>query len=113
MDSTNTDFTPLLPVDQLVEGLKQSFKVGDINLLLIHYRSKTHLIENRCGHFGVPMTNAILIDGTIECKQHYIRFDLKSGNVVKPDMNNCDPIRVFEVSVVDGMVGVYSSILNS
>lgn len=90
----------------LFDGYCQPHLVGNLKLLLIQTEGKRFLVENRCGHFGIPLEQGEITQGTITCPQHYIRFDLTSGQVVSQTRDNCDPIRVFTLISQDGDVGI-------
>ncbi|MBF0256385.1 MAG: Rieske 2Fe-2S domain-containing protein [Gammaproteobacteria bacterium] len=67
-------------------------------LLLLRYQGQLHCIENKCGHFGVPLADGELRDGAIVCRHHGISFCLSSGEVVNRPWENCDRLRVYPVS---------------
>ncbi|OOZ40683.1 hypothetical protein BOW53_06635 [Solemya pervernicosa gill symbiont] len=98
-------FHSLEKVEALHDGYQRSFEVNGLQLLLIHQQGRSYLIENRCGHFGVPLDRATLYEQSIECNQHYIRFDLNNGEVLTPNAGQCDPLRIFETVIEDGQIG--------
>jgi len=69
------------------------------SLLLIIFKGKYHIIENKCGHFGMPLLNGRLRDNEIVCAEHGISFDLETGNVVNRPYENCEPIKVYDSKV--------------
>ena len=71
------------------------------SLLLIVHLGKYHVIENKCGHFGVPLSNGELRDNEIICAEHGISFDLDTGAVVNRPYENCDPIKILAVKMID------------
>lgn len=79
--------------------------INNINLLLIHHNDQFHLIENKCGHFGLPLSDGLLKDEEIICSQHGISFSLLTGEVVNRPYENCDMIRVFKIIEQD--MGLY------
>ena len=99
-------FYPLLALDCLEEGLMNAKTAGGENLLLIHHLSKTYIIENKCGHFGLPLHTGSLIDGTIVCRQHGISFYLTTGEISNRPYENCGSVKVFPVVFKDGFIGV-------
>lgn len=86
-------------------GSRSSFKTNSINeiiiddksLLLISHNNQYYLIENKCGHFGVPLIEGKIKGDEIICPQHHISFSLKSGAVINRPYENCDKIQVFKV----------------
>jgi len=78
------------------------YKISQNNqsLLLIIKQGRPYVIENKCGHFGVPLENSQLRDNEIVCPKHGISFDLDTGKIVNRPYENCDPIRVFSLKLV-------------
>ncbi|MCW8930370.1 MAG: Rieske 2Fe-2S domain-containing protein [Gammaproteobacteria bacterium] len=70
------------------------------SLLLVVHQGQYHVIENKCGHFGVPLLNGELSGNEIICTEHGISFDLDSGNIVNRPYENCDPIKTFDSIVI-------------
>lgn len=86
------------------DGIYEIF-IDDKVLLLIINKGKPHLIENKCGHFGVPLVvdgqvRGKLRDNEIVCAEHGISFDLVSGEIVNRPYENCDPIKVFAIEQI-------------
>jgi nitrite reductase/ring-hydroxylating ferredoxin subunit len=107
----NETFIPLIEKLRLFNGFRQVFSANNKRLLLIHINEKTYLIENKCGHFGISLEDALLeqqqdID-IIICQEHGISFDLSTGKVVNRPWENCVPVEIFEPVIKDGMVGFY------
>lgn len=83
---------------------KESSYPLDINehsLLLIHQGEQFYLIENKCGHFGVPLSDAEINSNEIICAQHGISFSLETGNVINRPYENCDSIKVYSLTIED------------
>ncbi len=100
-------FVALAPASALHDGYRGTFEVGALRLLLIQVCGERFLVENRCGHFGVAIDGGEIHDGSIECPQHFMRFDLRSGVVLNPQhYADCDPIRVFALIERDGQLGL-------
>lgn len=81
------------------DGIESCGLKGQV-LLLVVQQGRYHVIENKCGHFGVPLSNASLQDNEIICAEHGISFDLDSGIVVNRPYENCDAIKVFNSTVI-------------
>jgi len=73
------------------------------NLLLIHQDSQYHLMENKCGHFGMPMDKGSIENGAIYCPVHGITFDLITGEVVNRPYEQCDPVVILKWEIRDGI----------
>lgn len=71
--------------------------VNNKSLLLISHNDQFYLIENKCGHFGIPLINGEISGNEIICPQHGISFSLETGAVINRPYENCDMIRIFNV----------------
>ena len=100
-------FHTLEKTENISEGYKKAFDIGGFRLLLIQHKNEIYLIENRCGHFGVPLDTGHVEDGTIVCSQHSISFSLITGEIINRPFENADPIKIFQTAIEGGFVGVY------
>lgn len=71
--------------------------LNGLSLLLICQNKQFYLVENKCGHFGLPLHTGELIDNEIICAHHGISFSLITGEVMNRPYENCDKIRLFPV----------------
>lgn len=99
-------FHPLEKPENIEDGYRKAFQIEGLSLLLIQVDDQPFLIENRCGHFGVPLDTGELKGNTIVCSQHGISFGLETGEVVNRPYENADPVRTFELTTRDGYLGV-------
>lgn len=99
-------FYPLIRQQALHDGLRRVFQVGDAKLLLVQEDGRVYLIENKCGHFGMPLHKGTIEGCTIRCPSHGIVFDMNDGRIVKTRHDHCDPVRVFEVVRQSDWLGV-------
>jgi len=106
-------FYPLISTLDLAEFDRQVFKVGNLELLLLKVQDELFLIENKCGHFGAPLTDGRLTDKTIACIHHGISFDLKTGEISNRPWETCDPIQVFDISCYQNMLGLELEVMDS
>lgn len=97
----------------LLLGEKAKFKnkpiheltINGVNLLLIDNHDRFYLIENKCGHFGLPLSQSEIKGDEIICSHHGISFSLLTGEIVNRPYENCDMIRVFKI--VEQDMGLY------
>jgi len=94
------------PVDELPPGSMRLVPVGSITVGVYNCAGKYHAIEDRCSHDDGP-----LCEGEWEpelcmviCPRHGSRFDLETG--IPMSLPAFLPVRIFPVSVRDGMVVV-------
>ena len=99
-------FYPLEKTDRIFEGYMKAFEVEGSKLLLVQHKDQLHLLENRCGHFGVPLDTGKIEDGTIICSLHSISFSLETGEIVNRPFENADPIKIHQIAYEGGDVGI-------
>ena len=97
------------PGDGLYEISRGEEFGHDDQLLLIINKGKPHLIENKCGHFGVSFVDegkvkGKLRDNEIICAEHGISFDLDTGEIVNRPYENCNPIKVFAIEQINNQI---------
>ncbi len=87
---------PVSQIDQISDGEKQEFELHGNCFLVIKYNENIHVIQNQCGHFGMPMDDGILEGDSITCTQHFVQFNLYSGEVMNQMVESCDSLRIYE-----------------
>ena len=100
------NFERVAAVEEVAEGSAHSFIVGGEEIAIVRCEGELYAITNICSH-----AHAYLSEGevdtdlcVIECPLHGARFDLASGRVRA--LPATEPIRTFEVRVVDGQIEV-------
>ena len=96
----------LVSKSSLFDGYHKKFDIHGLSLLLIQQNAHVYLIENKCGHFGVPLESAEITESSIICSEHGIEFDLHSGEALCASWADCDPVRVFSLVEKEGELGV-------
>jgi 3-phenylpropionate/trans-cinnamate dioxygenase ferredoxin subunit len=94
--------TRLCAVSDLVEGTALRVELDDIDLAVIRLADEIFVIEDRCSHAEVPLSDGEITGCTIECELHGSRFDLRSGQPTGPPATR--PIAVYPNSIVNGDV---------
>ena len=93
---------PVSDVDAIGEGEIRAVETDVHRLILVRNGGRLFCVENRCGHFGVPLVKGKIEDDAIHCPMHGISFSLESGEVVNRPWENCNAIRVFPVEEEGG-----------
>ncbi len=82
------------------------FDIAGEKLLLVSHQGQYFMVENRCGHFGIPLDTGFVDSGELYCSGHAISFDLKTGQVANRPYENCAPIRTFAIKQEQGAIWV-------
>lgn len=100
-------FHALEKLSQMEEGYQKAFSVAGQSLLLLQVDGKPYLIENRCPHMDVTLTQATQLPGhRIRCRAHGIEFDLESGRAAGPLANQLECLKKYPLSYEGNMIGV-------
>lgn len=89
--------------DYLPEGIYEITLQGQA-FLLINHNNDYYCVEDKCGHFGVSLAKGKVKDKKIICPQHYISFDLGSGEIVDHLGEDCEPIKALRIYEKDGIL---------
>ena len=71
--------------------------VGGRNIAIFRPRSgRVYATQADCPHLGGPLVDGILVEDSVVCPLHELRFNLKSGEPARP---LCDRLETYEVRV--------------
>jgi nitrite reductase/ring-hydroxylating ferredoxin subunit/uncharacterized membrane protein len=76
------DFTPVMPVAELVEGVPAKAMLGNTALVVVRRGDVVHALKETCGHAGGPLSAGEVRGEVIVCPWHYSNFRLADGAVV-------------------------------
>jgi len=85
------------------EGVLLGHAHGE-SVLLARHRGEIFAVGATCPHYGGPLAEGIVADGTIRCPWHHAAFDLATGGVVRPPAR--DGISCWRVETAGGVVRV-------
>lgn len=108
---SDDDFCVLLDENLLGEESKKAVQLDGHRILILRHQGNIHVVENKCGHFGVPLDDGRLEEGNIYCAVHGVGFDLGKGEVINRAQENCSPIRVFPFEIRNGQIGILKCFL--
>jgi nitrite reductase/ring-hydroxylating ferredoxin subunit len=73
-----------LAASELREGAAVVGQVGGEGVVLTRCGGEVFATGATCTHYGGPLGEGLVKDGTIRCPWHHARFDLKSGEALGP-----------------------------
>ena len=72
-----------ISVEDLADGSMLTGHVGEEAVLLARRGDEFFAIGANCSHYGGPLAEGTLVDGTIQCPWHGSRFRLANGHVAR------------------------------
>src|SRR5688572_16719739 len=85
---TGPDLTRGVASGDIAEGGTLLGHAGGEAVLLARCGGELFAVGARCPHYGGPLNEGLLVDGTIRCPWHHAAFDLRTGAVVRPPALN-------------------------
>src|SRR5436309_7807217 len=90
--------------DDLPENLPRLGHFDGEPVVLVRQGQQLFATGAVCTHYGGPLAEGLVVDGTIRCPWHHARFDLRTGEAAgAPALN---PVSCFNVLRHEGMVMV-------
>ena len=99
-------FCSLEKLINLHDGYRQSFRIDQLNLLLLQTGGELHVVEGQCPHKGHSLADAEILDKAIRCPLHGYRFKLCSGALIYPTEQPCRDLKTYEVVYRGNEIGV-------
>lgn len=99
-----SDWTALVPVDDLHEGRPAHAVADGISYVLVKRGKTVHALADVCTHAGGPLHEGTMKDGCLVCPWHGSMFDPSTGDVVHGPARA--PAPVLETRVKAGKVEV-------
>jgi nitrite reductase (NADH) small subunit len=92
------------PVDQIPVGEGRAFEVGGEQIAVFRLRDGSlRALSAVCSHRGGPIADGQIDARVVLCPLHLNAFELDTGC----STTGADPLRRFEVSVIDDEITVY------
>jgi len=80
---TDRDLSNGVVTSELRDGEMIAGRIGEEQVLLVRDAGQVHAVGATCTHYGGPLADGLLVNGTIRCPWHHACFDLKSGGVLR------------------------------
>ena len=94
-DATRPDLTAGVPVASLTEGKPLLGRVGEDDVVLVRTGDRFCAVGAHCTHYHGPLSQGLVVDGTIRCPWHHACFSLDTGEAVRAPA--LDPIARWRV----------------
>ena len=91
------DFVKVAETEDVQVSQMMAVEVNDEKICLANVNGKYYAIGNVCTHMGGPLAKGKLEEYIVQCPWHGSRFDIRSGEVVRPPAMK--PESTYEVKV--------------
>ncbi len=98
------DFVPVMALKDLKDNTPTRVQANGEPVLLVRRGEKVSALGAVCSHYGAPLEEGKLKDGTIVCPWHYSRYSLEDGSVKEGP--TAAPVPYYETRVVNGRIQV-------
>jgi nitrite reductase/ring-hydroxylating ferredoxin subunit len=96
------DLMPAADFAVLAERQPVKRMLGDVPIVIIKDRERTHVLAGRCGHLSGPLSDGEYRDGCLTCPWHGSAFRVSDGAVAHGPATAPQP--VFRTRVADGVL---------
>ncbi len=97
-------FVPVLKTSELPDNQPRRVHAEGRPVFLLRRGEKVSAIGAVCSHYGGPLEEGKLVDGTIQCPWHYSRFSIRDGSVKAGPATA--PVPAYEVRIHNGAIEV-------
>jgi glycine betaine catabolism B len=91
------DFVKVAETEDVQVSQMMAVEINDEKICLANVNGKYYAIGNVCTHMGGPLADGKLEEYIVQCPWHGSRFDIRSGEVVRPPAMK--PESTYEVKV--------------
>jgi apoptosis-inducing factor 3 len=88
---TGPDLMQGVPSHDIAEGQTLLGHAEGQSVVLARSGGELFAVGARCTHYGGPLAEGLVVDGTIRCPWHHAAFDLRTGAVARPPALNDIP----------------------
>src|SRR5512139_385643 len=79
---TGPNLETAFPIDELAEGKPLLGHVGDDPVIVVRQGTAIFATSATCTHYGAPLAEGVVDEGTIRCPWHHACFDLRTGDPI-------------------------------
>ena len=103
-EANKPDFGNGFSIHDLSDGGMKLGHVDDEELLLVRRGDEFFAVGAHCTHYGGPLADGLIVDGTVRCPWHHACFSLKDGEALRAPA--LDPIVCWRVEKLGDKVFV-------
>src|SRR5690348_3165683 len=103
-EATKPDFRNGFSIRDLPDGSMKSGQVDGEELVLVRRGDEFFAVGAHCTHYGGPLSEGLIADGTVRCPWHHACFSLKDGEALRAPA--LDPIACWRVEKLGDKVFV-------
>jgi nitrite reductase/ring-hydroxylating ferredoxin subunit/uncharacterized membrane protein len=96
------DLVDVASESDLEVGQMKLIRVGDLRVVLARTETGYRAFSDRCTHRGGPLSDGVLMCGTVQCPWHGSQFDVTTGKVKAGPA--AEPIETYEVRALGGRI---------
>ena len=99
-EPTGPDLSTGIPLAELTESKPFAGVVDGEPAMIVRSGGKLFCVGSKCTHYGGPLDEGLVIDGTVRCPWHHAAFSLETGRMIRtPALHD---IPCFDVEERDG-----------
>lgn len=95
-EPTGPDLSSGIPIESIPDGGMVGGHVDGRPVIVSRQGDEVFAIGGQCTHYGGPLAEGIIADGTVRCPWHHACFDLRTGEAVRAPALN--PVARWEIS---------------
>jgi NADPH-dependent 2,4-dienoyl-CoA reductase/sulfur reductase-like enzyme/nitrite reductase/ring-hydroxylating ferredoxin subunit len=82
------DLTKGVAADEIAEGSALLGHADGEAVMLARSGGRLYAVGAKCTHYGGPLNEGLIADGTVRCPWHHAAFDLATGRMLRPPALN-------------------------
>jgi NADPH-dependent 2,4-dienoyl-CoA reductase/sulfur reductase-like enzyme/nitrite reductase/ring-hydroxylating ferredoxin subunit len=94
-ETNKPDFKSGFPIRDLRDGRMISGQVDGEEMVLARHGDEFFAIAAHCTHYGGPLAEGLIVDGTVRCPWHHACFSLRNGEALRAPA--LDPVPCWRV----------------
>ena len=98
------DFVKVADTKDIQPSRMKEVEVNSEKVCLANVEGKYYALGNVCTHLGGPLAQGKLEAYEVQCPWHGSRFDIRTGNVVRPPAMRSEP--TYEIKIENSIISL-------